>query len=263
MVPARQIQPGVQRGGIGVASSHLAQPRLQQVVARDQRKARHTSARQPAELLALVFRQAGHQVQRGAARPPLVGQGRHHAAPGHPHARQRVGHPVGQGLAFGIAGLLDADLHIQHERQVQVDAAFFHDTCGAAVGQHRVAGQREGPRIAPVRHLGLMAVADQAYAEDADAGIWPQAALQRGDQASEGRHRRKTPGQRAGNGVGVLHPQAGQHQHRVADIWRLFTTLVIGGGCHAASCSKALTASRASLRQATNSGSPTGRDGRN
>jgi len=94
-----------------------------------------------------------------------------------------------------------------------VDAPFFHNGGSAAVLVERIAGQAEAADEAAIGHLFLVVVGDDADGIELEvqsgrlrfAFQCPHQAQQRGDRG-------KTVGERAGDGVGVLYPQARQHQ---------------------------------------------------
>ena len=221
MRQADQAEPGLQHAGLRLPLPQLRQPLLQQIVARHQREARQPAPLEPAELLQTGLVVVRHQPQLRPRRcTPGRRQRRHHAATGHAHARQQLGHLCGQRRPLRLAGLAASQLGIEHQRDVQMRSTFLDDRGSAAVLQHRVARQVEAAHEAAARHLRLEVMADHADAMQRQPRLAPEPALQRRHQAGEGRDGRESPGQRTGHGVGVLHPQARHDQQRTRR-WRL------------------------------------------
>lgn len=96
-------------------------------------------------------------------------------------------------------------------------ATFFDDGCGGAVAVQRIAGQVEdlGALAGRLRYLRFEAVTDDADTVQFDIEGDSDSTLQGMDESGESAGRRETPGQGAGNGVGVLDGQAWQQQQRL------------------------------------------------
>ena len=207
-VDPRKREPGIQAGGFWLRRSQSFQPRVDQVIARHQRGAGQQAGTQLVEVVVVLIGEIRHP----RALPRRLRRCRwQQRATGNAHALHQFHNGLRVALpGFGIPVLR---VHRQQQADIEVDAAFLHDRRRLAVPAQRIAGETEAVDEAAVVDLLVMVMAHHAHRIELD--VEPQRArfsLQRPHQAEEGGDGGETVGQRAGDGIGVLHLEMRQYQ---------------------------------------------------